>query len=97
MGSRTLPTECKHGRILDWGDFGPDPDDGSFNAESCSECESDELYDEGLAGPRRPGRVRRSVPFADHVIDPVMDEGDEQAHCGYCGRPLSYGWSHDAV
>ncbi|HMG44597.1 MAG TPA: hypothetical protein VK611_24905 [Acidimicrobiales bacterium] len=36
--SRTLPTECPHGRTLDWGDFGPDPDDGSVGAEHCPWC-----------------------------------------------------------
>jgi hypothetical protein len=39
MGSRTLPVVCEHGRIVDWGDIGPDPEDGSVGAESCEECE----------------------------------------------------------
>jgi hypothetical protein len=46
--SRTLPFECEHGRITDWGDFGPDPDDGSVGAESCEECEVPaELFEGG--------------------------------------------------
>lgn len=39
MGSRTMPFECEHGLILDWGDFGPDPDDGSVGAQRCDECD----------------------------------------------------------
>lgn len=23
MGSRQLPTDCRHGSTIDWGDFGP--------------------------------------------------------------------------
>lgn len=38
MGSRTLPTECEHGAIVDWGDFGPNPDDGLDGAEICADC-----------------------------------------------------------
>ena len=36
MGSRTLPVECEHGKVMDWGDFGPDDGDPEF----CSECDS---------------------------------------------------------
>lgn len=39
MGGRTMPYVCEHGRTIDWGDFGPDPDDGSVGAEPCEECE----------------------------------------------------------
>lgn len=35
MGSRQLPYECPHGRILDWGDFG-EPD---TETQDCHECE----------------------------------------------------------
>lgn len=38
MGSRMIPVECPHGRIVDWGDFGPDQNDGSVGAEECLEC-----------------------------------------------------------
>jgi hypothetical protein len=38
MGSRTLPSECSHGRIFDWGDFGSDPEDGTVGAEEWEEC-----------------------------------------------------------
>lgn len=33
-----MPVECPHGHTLDWGDFGPDPDDGSVGAERCDTC-----------------------------------------------------------
>lgn len=46
MGSRTLPYDCPHGKTLDWGDFGEDPDDGSVGAETCVLC--DEERDEEL-------------------------------------------------
>lgn len=39
MMGRTMPTECPHGKILDWGDFGPDHDDGSVAAEQCLICD----------------------------------------------------------
>lgn len=39
MGSRALPVECEHGVIIDWGDFGPDPDDGSVGVTPCPDCE----------------------------------------------------------
>ena len=32
---RTLPTECEHGNVVDWGDFGPDDRD----EPTCDECE----------------------------------------------------------
>lgn len=41
---KTFPTECPHGRILDWGDVG-DPDNPETAVEHCDECqdEPDEL------------------------------------------------------
>lgn len=36
MGGRTLPTECKHGRIIDWGDFAP----GDRTEPYCPDCAS---------------------------------------------------------
>lgn len=35
MGSRVLPTECKHGTVLDWGDFGPCQDCDEHDGEPC--------------------------------------------------------------
>lgn len=32
---RSIPTECPHGKIIDWGDFGPD--DGL--TEGCDVCD----------------------------------------------------------
>jgi hypothetical protein len=40
---RTIPYECPHGRTLDWGDFGPDPDDGSVGVDRCEKCEVETL------------------------------------------------------
>lgn len=37
---RSMPIECEHGRIVDWGDFGSDPDDGSVGAQPCAECDA---------------------------------------------------------
>jgi hypothetical protein len=48
MGSRTLPTECHHGRTVDWGDFGPcqgycyengHPSSKCPDYEPCPDCE----------------------------------------------------------
>lgn len=41
--SRTMPTECEHGEIVDWGDFGPcqgdcDHDDDCPNFQDCPDC-----------------------------------------------------------
>ncbi len=35
--SRTLPTECEHGVVIDWGDFGPSDD----ARPSCARCDAD--------------------------------------------------------
>lgn len=37
---RTMPTECWHGRIIDWGDFGPGDDDEPDEPEGCEQCEA---------------------------------------------------------
>jgi hypothetical protein len=36
---RTMPLKCEHGKVLDWGDFGPDQD-GSVGIERCVECDA---------------------------------------------------------
>lgn len=44
---RTLPYECEHGTIIDWGDFGPCQDCNEHegepcpNYESCSQCDAE--------------------------------------------------------
>lgn len=45
MGGRTMPYECPHGVVLDWGDFGPDPEDGSVGIGNCAECRADQSAD----------------------------------------------------
>lgn len=31
-------TRCPHGRVIHWGDHGPDPRDGAVGAEVCVPC-----------------------------------------------------------
>ena len=40
MGSRTLPMECEHGKVFDWGDFGPNQDDPYEGIQPCHECKA---------------------------------------------------------
>lgn len=40
MGSRVLPTECPHGRVLDWGDFGPSSGNEWDEPQGCDVCEA---------------------------------------------------------
>lgn len=37
---RMLPVECEHGIVVDWGDFGPDENDGTAGTKPCAECEA---------------------------------------------------------
>lgn len=37
---RTMPTECEHGNVVDWGDFGPEDDD---DFPTCDECERERI------------------------------------------------------
>lgn len=41
--SRTMPTECEHGLVSDWGDFGPE---GRPGMGLCSKCFTQEEMDE---------------------------------------------------
>lgn len=63
MGSRTIPTECPHGTVIDWGDFGPDPDDGADGISPCEECERE------VAGRRvnAPGRGPTRTNLEDNM------------------------------
>lgn len=58
---RTMPTECEHGNVIDWGDFGPHPDgcpgmDGDYRQDPycvgcfpvCPKCEGDDATRTGL-------------------------------------------------
>lgn len=47
MGGRTLPVECEHGVVADWGDFGPDPDDGQVGVHPCIVCMAEEYIKDG--------------------------------------------------
>ena len=33
---RTLPTECEHGTVIDWGDFGPEDGDAPPPCPDCT-------------------------------------------------------------
>ena len=60
MGSRTLPTECPHGVVIDWGDFGPSNGEENDPTEDCEECRlaiESEKVAEKLALRRRIQRV----------------------------------------
>lgn len=52
---RMMPFECEHGRVLDWGDFGPDSDDGTVGTETCPTCEA------GAPTSTLRERLRRAV------------------------------------
>lgn len=66
--SRTMPTECEHGEIVDWGDFGPcqdcdeHPDDDCPNFRDCRQCKP--LL--GNLGRVEPGSVL-------HIADANLD------------------------
>lgn len=53
--SRTLPSECEHGVIVDWGDFGPRP---GVAHPVCPECE---------AKPKRVLVPSDSIPSEEDV------------------------------
>jgi hypothetical protein len=40
MGSRMMPLECPHGKVLDWGDFGEGP------GEKCAVCDASTAHDQ---------------------------------------------------
>jgi hypothetical protein len=39
---RSMPVECEHGVVVDWGDFGPRHDDSQQGLVPCEKCEADE-------------------------------------------------------
>lgn len=41
VGSRTLPTECPHGVVLDWGDFGPSSGNEYDPGNECRRCDEE--------------------------------------------------------
>jgi hypothetical protein len=82
VGSRTLPTECEHGRTVDWGEFGPDLDDGSVGAEPCPECEAEV-----------PDCVHCDLTEALALLaDLVDDDPCSFDHHGHC---QTHGWTGD--
>lgn len=67
MGYRQLPDECDHGRVMDWGDFGPDPDDGSVGAQECPECDAE--LEASMEASRRAVADRA----VEYVVANLMD------------------------
>lgn len=66
MAGRTMPTECPHSVVSDWGDFGPDPHDSSVGTEGCPECD-EELIAEIVRVNTDIGRERRlAMHYAKH-------------------------------
>ena len=91
MGSRTLPTECEHGVVVDFGDFGPCDDCNEHelgdcpNFQTCDECESNwKQHDHDVA----VGRIRR-LPLAERIAACFPD-----AH-HVAPKTVYIGWAHD--
>jgi hypothetical protein len=72
MGSRTLPTECHHGNIVDWGDFGQHqngcPDGCTWQTcpdlPICDQCEA-----EGQVAADHLLRQQRLAELCDRLWD----------------------------
>lgn len=63
MGSRTMPTECEHGRTIDWGDFGPDDDS---QPEPCPDCEAKQAAQAAWFEQVLYGEVSTTAGHAKH-------------------------------
>ncbi|MGB0502021.1 MAG: hypothetical protein ACPGNP_12630, partial [Acidimicrobiales bacterium] len=46
-----MPVECEHGHVVDWGDFGPDPDAPYGGATPCEQCPPDDWFSDHDLGP----------------------------------------------
>lgn len=80
MGSRTLPSECAHGQVIDWGDFGPqnEPADDapweewavwrSLQCPPCPDCETEDAARTVTVALSAPG------PIDDALFERVMDQ-----------------------
>lgn len=74
MGGRTLPYECHHGNVIDWGDFGPHQngcppecfEDGARCPDQpvCEQCDN-----EAAAVADRLGRQQALSALADQLYD----------------------------
>lgn len=80
---RTMPSECDHGVVLDWGDFGPCQDcsehggDACPNFSRCGACEAEtEVKAERVA--ERLRRVWAGYDFARSILE--WDVTDEYGH-----------------
>lgn len=79
--SRDMPTECIHGRCIDWGDFGP-PDE---RGQGCEKC--------GLEPIKQCGRCEGQGVLHGYTNDPaVHPHGNtgwyEIGPCPDCGEVL---------
>lgn len=81
--SRTLPTECGHGYIFDWGDFGPDEDDGQVGTEKCPHGCFDTLKRYTL----QEVADEFGVDLTDTERLVVGSRGVEAASCQLCLKP----------
>jgi hypothetical protein len=68
MGSRQLPTECDRcGGVVDWGDFGDDPDNNLAGTTCTCTCEPELLV--WLRG--QVAKARKDAGTANHLGDKV--------------------------
>ena len=70
--SRYLPVECTFcGGVMDWGDFGPDPDDPQAGTTCACECICEHQRHQGPGG--RPATViicHEDCPFHGRKAEP---------------------------
>lgn len=70
MGGRTMPTECRHGRIIDWGDFGPD------DPEHCPDCESRSTTHSEDCWQWHPTCAQQRIPTLLDQVDEAREEAE---------------------
>ena len=77
--SRTMPTECEHGEIIDWGDFGPcqgdcDHEGDCPNFPDCPDCMETRMTPEQTTA----------------IICPTCDKpvGSVPTWCWWCSEPI---------
>lgn len=66
-----MSTDCEFcGGVVDWGDFGPDPDDGSVGTTCACECLCERRRVQRLAGPVTELLLDEECPFHGADADP---------------------------
>lgn len=66
MGSRIMPTECVHGRIVDWGDFAPNPD-RTQDGVGCEECTAAHQQVDARLVREIEDALVEALPWVDHL------------------------------